>query len=265
MGGLVLQLLRGASGALAAVALGKGVDVSTDGHGHELVTYFAWYGAAAVFVIAAVVLSIVIYKRHDAGGSPGAPDRCGDPKERLSELRLSAKWLAHDLKNFQNWWPAVEDEGFDDRIGGRPTTHKEAMQTLLYRFARFFSVAWAYERDCPNHPDWNEVIKEWVIGVYDALGEDPSPPPDYSLMAPQLQVIGERSTTEWGTAKARPIDFADFKVEIEGNPHFVEAFMQLKRLLLAADLDTKARARLEAVAKSAKHVEERLDKKGYRP
>jgi hypothetical protein len=185
------------------------------------------------------------------------PDRCGDPKERLRELRLSAKRLAHDLKNFETWWPAVEDENFDDRIGGRPTTHKEAMQTLLYRFARFFSVAWAYECDCPNHRNRDDVI-EWVVWVYNALGNDPGGPPDYSLMSQQLHVIGERSTTDWGTAQARPIREADFKVEIEENPHFVEVFMQLSRFLRAAGPGTKARARLEAVAKSAKHVEEKL-------
>ena len=185
-------------------------------------------------------------------------DRCGDAKERLNQLRLSAKWLAHDLGNFQTWWPAVENDGFDNRIGGRPTTHKEAMQRLLFIFARFFSAAWAYECDCPNHPARNEVI-ELVVGVYSALGDDPDGPPDHSLMSQQLHAIGELSTTKWGTADAWPMGEAAFGAEVESSPHFADAFKQLKRLLLAAKPETKARVRLETAAKAAKNVEEGLD------
>jgi hypothetical protein len=189
------------------------------------------------------------------------PDPCGDPKVRLSRLAQGAKALAHNLAHFDNWWPAVEDEGFNDRLpDGRPTTHAEAMQTLLYGFAQFFSAAYTYQEQCRRHRPL-----ESVRDAYKALGDDPAGPTDYSLMSSQLHVVGVRSTSGWGTVDARPIQLADFKVDIENDPRFVEDFKALRRLLLAAAPGTEARARLEAVEESARGVEMALIQKGYRP
>jgi hypothetical protein len=250
------------AGAAVIAAIGSVLAI-LDNRPATIVFLFALVGLIAGLLVAH--LGLWLYERwrdrKPAAGSPS--DRCGDPRDRLRELRRSAKWLAHDLENFETWRRAVEDESFDGRIGGRPTTHKEAMQRLQFIFARFFSLAWAYECDCPGHRHHDEVI-EWVIGVYGALGDNPSPPPDHSLMSHQLHAIGERSTKDWGTSKAQPMGEAAFGAAIEDDPHFAGAFMQLRRLLLAgAQPNSKPRARLEAVARSARHVEERLNAKGY--
>jgi hypothetical protein len=63
---------------------------------------------------------------------------------------------------------------------------------------------------------------------------------------------------------ARPIQLADFKIEIENDPRFVEDFKALRRLLCAARPGTEARARLKAVEKAVRRVEMGLIKKGYR-
>ena len=46
----VLQLARGGAAAAAVGALGKGLDFSTDGQSHQLMTYVGFYGAGALFV-----------------------------------------------------------------------------------------------------------------------------------------------------------------------------------------------------------------------
>jgi hypothetical protein len=138
MSGLALQLLRAASGVLATGALAKGVAFSTDGRGHESVTYLAWYGAGAVFVIATVVLSIVIYKRHDAArsSSTATSDPC---RELLILLRGHANQLAWNLEHFWNCWDAVRDQNFKGKLsdGYGPTTHADSVETLLFMFGQF--------------------------------------------------------------------------------------------------------------------------------
>ena len=182
------------------------------------------------------------------------PDPCGDPKVRLSLLAQGAHQLAHNLEHFDNWWEAVRSEDFDGKLpDGRPTTHPFAMQTLLYGFAQFFSAAYTYQEHCRGRPPLDSVKQ-----VYKALGDNPGGDTDYSLMSNELHAVGRLSTTGWGTAEARPIQFADFKIDIENDPRFVEDFKALRRLLRMAAPGTEARARLEAVEMSARGVEEDL-------
>jgi hypothetical protein len=189
------------------------------------------------------------------------PSSCGDPEERLRRIAQHAHSLAHNLANFENWWPAVEDEGFDGRLSdGRHTTHALAMQTLLFMFGQFFSAAYTFQVQCPKHGPL-ECVRE----VYNALGDNPAGLTDYSLMSSQLHVIGVRSTVGWGTVDARPVQLADFKFDVDNDPRFVEDFKPLRRFLRVAAPDTEARARLGEVEKSVKRVAERLAKKGYRP
>jgi len=264
MGGLVLQLLRGASGVLAAGALAKGVDFSTDGQGHEVVTYLAWYGAGAVFVIATVVLSIVIYKRHDAGRSSAAatPDPC---RELLILLRGHANQLAWNLEHFWNWWAAIKDPDFKGNLpdGYGPTTHADAMETLLFMFGQFFSTAWTYQSFCLQHPD-RAAIKALVDEVYWALGRagDPQDPTDARIGSDQLHFIGERSTSEWGTVNGRSVPRSEFRTKLE---YHAAAFQPLKGVLGAADRDTSARGRLDEAARAARAVEEWLEGNDYGP
>lgn len=188
------------------------------------------------------------------------PNPCGDPKVRLSRLAQGAKALAHNLAHFDNWWPAIEDDRFDGRLpDGRPTTHAEAVQTLLHNFAEFFSAALTYQEQCRGHRPL-----EAVQAVYGALGDDPAGPTDYSLMSSQLHVVGVRSTAEWGSVEARPIQLADFRIEFENDPRFAEDFKALGRLLRAAAPGTEARTRLEAVEESARGVVQALREKGIR-
>lgn len=262
MGGLALQLLRWGSGALAALALGKGVDYSTDGQGHEIVTYLAWYAAGAVFVIATVLLSIVIYKRHDAGKSSATatPDPC---RELLILLRGHANQLAWNLEHFWNWWDAVHNPDFKGKLsdGYGPTSHADAMETLLFMFGQFFSTAWTYQSFCLQHPD-RAAVKALVDEVYWALGRagDPQDLTEARIGSDQLHLIGERSTREWGTVNGRSVPRSDFKAKLE---YHAAAFEPLKEVLYAADRDTSARRRLDEAARAARAVEEWLEANDY--
>lgn len=264
MGGLALQLLRWGSGALAALALGKSVDYSTDGQGHEIVTYLAWYGAGAVFVIATVVLSIVIYKRHDAGRSSATetPDPC---RELLIRERRGATQLAHILEHFSNWWPAIENENFKGKLpdGYGPTTHQKAIEKFLFKFGQFFSAAWSYQSFCPNHPDAAEV-KALVDEVYLVLGKagDPDDPTDARIDSDELHGIGRLSTERWGEPEARPFEEVDFKAVLKQHAGEFEA---LKAFLGEAGPDTSARRRLDEAAKAARAIEKWLTDHGYGP
>jgi hypothetical protein len=193
---------------------------------------------------------------------PEAPKFCGD---LLSRLVANAKHLEHELAHFHNWWPAVKDETFEGRLpdGFGPTTHAEAMQALLFAFAQFFSAAWTYQDLCRTGRDRAEVI-EWVDHVYKALGDDPGGPTDATLNSRQLRIIGERSTERRGETEARPIRVADFEVELEDNQRLAAALKPLMELLLAADLDTEARTRLDATKEAVKQVEEKLGEMGHR-
>jgi len=63
---LLLQLGRVGCGALATLFLGKALDLSTDGGGHELVTYLAFYGIAGLLVLATVWLWVAIHRNRES-------------------------------------------------------------------------------------------------------------------------------------------------------------------------------------------------------
>lgn len=208
-------------------------------------TYLAWYGAGAVFVIATVLLSIVIYKRHDAGKSSATatPAPC---RELLILLRGHANQLACKLS---------------DNYG--PTSHADAMETLLFMFGQFLSTAWTYQTFCLQHPD-RAAVKALVDEVYWALGRvgDPQDSTDARIGSDQLHLISERSTREWGTANGRSVPRSDFRTKLE---YHADAFEPLKEVLYAADRETSARRRLDEAARAARAVEEWLTEKGYGP
>lgn len=227
-----------------------------------MATYVVWYLLAALLLGLGVVLWVMLHRKQPPSSDS---DLCGDPGVRLSRLAQSARQLAHNLAHFDNWWAAVEDEGFDGRLpDGRRTTHAEAMQTLLFMFAQFFSATWTYQDHCRRHRHRSEVIG-WVNEVYRALGDGPGGPTDASIMSNQLHAVGVRSTTGWGTVRARPVQFAEFKVEMIGNPQFIEDLKPLTKLLRTAGPATEARTRLEATEGAVRRVEEKLGKKGHRP
>jgi hypothetical protein len=60
---LWIQLFRAASGGLAALLLGKGLDLSTDTGAHALVTYLGFYGGGGICVLLTVWLSFVIHEQ----------------------------------------------------------------------------------------------------------------------------------------------------------------------------------------------------------
>jgi hypothetical protein len=107
--------------------------------------------------------------RHDTDNSsePEGPDHC---RELLIWLGRYANRLAQNLENFPGyWWTAVGDEEFDGEIPGYgETTHQEAVELLLFKFAQFFSAARGYQDFCPGHDDQG-AVKPYVEGVYDAL------------------------------------------------------------------------------------------------
>jgi len=260
MGEPALQLLRGASGALAAGALAKGVDFSTDGHGHEFVTYLAWYGAGAVFVIATTVLSIAIYKRHETEGSLQTANPCGDLQERRDRIRDHAQHLKWELEHFDIWWEAIGNTNFDGKLGEGPmrTTHTEAMQMLLFVFAKFFSAVWTYEVQCPRQARPRRKLMRRVRKVYDALGLDGGGDTDEVVNSDQLHELGERSTKNWGKAEAKPFSKVELEVAMTNDPDLSESLAPVRRLLLAAGPDTEARSRLRRTEKAAKRVTKRL-------
>lgn len=71
---VLLQLVRGAAGALAVAGLTKGLDFSTDGKEHQLVSYLGFYGGGAIFVLAVVMLTVLIQRRKDPKGSAMADE-----------------------------------------------------------------------------------------------------------------------------------------------------------------------------------------------
>ncbi|MDX6610020.1 MAG: hypothetical protein QOF85_1945 [Solirubrobacterales bacterium] len=70
-----LQLLRAGAGALAALFLGTGLGLSTDGASHESATYLGFYGTGALLVLAAILLSLAIHSRKEVAKE-------ADPKTR---------------------------------------------------------------------------------------------------------------------------------------------------------------------------------------
>jgi hypothetical protein len=259
---LFLQILRGALLGGGGLALGNSIALSYGGD-HKLITYVAWYGIASLLLLAGLGVWVQMHRKQP---SQSGSDPCGDSADRLSQLVMGARQLAHNLANFQAWWPAIEDKGFSEKLpdGQGPTTHGEAMRTLLFMFGQFFSQAWTYQQQCRHHRHRTEV-KEWVDEVFKALGNAPGGPTDATLMSSQLHAIGEQSTKGWGTAEARTITRAELKAQMSGDSQFAEDFEPLWTFLRAAGPDTEARARLKAAEESIRRVEERLIKKGYGP
>jgi hypothetical protein len=201
---------------------------------------------------------------HDGGAKevPEAPDPC---RELLILLRGHANQLAWSLEHFWNWWDAVHDPDFKGKLpdGYGPTTHADAMETLLFMFGQFFSTAWTYQSFCLQHPD-RAAVKALVDEVYWALGKagDPQDLTDARIGSDQLHLIGERSTREWGTVNGRSVPRSDFKTKLE---YHAAAFEPLKEVLYAADRGTSARRRLDEAADAARAVEQWLTDNGYGP
>lgn len=136
-------------------------------------------GAVAVAMVVAGLVTAFL-PRRDAGGLIEDSDPCGD---LLRQLRPAANQLAWNLEHFPNWWIAVKDGNFNGHLpdGYGPITHSQAMETLLYMFAQFFSAAWTYQSYCMTHLDRGKV-KTLVDEVYVALGV-PGQPADLATDA----------------------------------------------------------------------------------
>jgi hypothetical protein len=245
----------------------KGSVVTLLGTGLGFVLSGPLAGVICLFV--AGVVSLVLWTpvgRWLGFHSDDATSSYLDPCEgQLRRLRPAAHQLAHILEKFSNWWPAVEDESFKGKLpDDYETTHREAMETLLFMFGQFFSAAWTYQSFCLTHRNRGEV-KELVDGVYDALGRRGDPgdlATDARVGSDQLHVVGERSTRGWGTTESRPMARSEFRVELD---HHAEDFEPLRTFLRAAGPDTAACVRLEAAKDAVKHVEAWLEARGYAP
>lgn len=214
-------------------------------------------GVVCLFL--ALVLSLVLWTPfghwlgfHDDGAEkpPEAPD---DSRELLIWLGRFANRLAQNLENFPKfWWTAVGDEGFDGDIPGYgETTHEEAVELLLFKFAQFFSAARVYQDFCPGHDDQGAVTP-YVKGVYDAL----------KIGSNKLHRIGKLSTDGWGGSEARPLDEDDLRAVLEEHPR---AFKPLRTLLLEARPETRARESVEAAGEAARRAEIWLRANGHGP
>lgn len=270
-----IQLGGVASGPLGLASLFQAVSLGYEG-GHKPVTVIFWAVLGLGLVGAAALYWLWVYRQKRSNGTDtnvnGAPDPCGAPKARRKLMAQGAEQLAHNLAEFEVWWPAVENPDFNDRLvskdgkKGHHINHAQAMQTLLHKFAQFFSAQYTYQRQCHDHRPLKSVKK-----VYGALTDDPGGPDDsdYALMSNQLHDVGKRSTSGWGTVDARPLELDEFQSALENDPQFAERFKPLEEFLLAAAPNTEARARLEATAKAVRRVEERLDpnvlRRAFRP
>jgi hypothetical protein len=221
--------------------------------------------ALGVVALAMIVggLAVPFMRHRRAEEPPQAPGPYGDPEQQLDSLLAATNQLANILENFVNWWPAIEAPEYRDRLPDDTSTitHGEAMQTLLYAFAQFFSAARTYEDH--NRGDWhrNKDLKESVREVYKALGRRPiGPIDDESIMSGQLHRIGELSTERWRSAQARPFGPADFELKAEKDPQLTAALEPLRRFLLAAKPNTEAHGRVEDAEKAVKRVKDWLDK-----
>jgi hypothetical protein len=247
---------------LAVAGLGLGLaTLVIDQAGVELPTcLLIVLGAiAAVMIVGGLVIP------HSSSGESASSQSnpCGDPKARRKLMAQGAEQLAHNLAEFEVWWPAVDDDKFDGRLvskdgkAGHHITHERAMQTLLHKFAQFFSAQYTYQRQCLDHRPLKSVKK-----VYEAFTDAPGGPndSDNALMSNQLHAVGKLSTSGWGTVDARPLELDEFQSALENDSQFAEAFQPLEEFLRKAAPGTESLIRLDAVAESVKRVEERLTK-----
>lgn len=190
--------------------------------------------------------------RHDANNSsePEAPDDC---RELLIWLGRYANRLAQNLENFAKyWWIAVGDKDFAGEVPGYgETTHQEAVELLLFKFAQFFSAVRVYQDFCPGHDDQG-AVKPYVEGVYDAL----------EIGSNKLHRIGKLSTDGWGGSEARPLDEDGLRAVLEEHPR---VFKPIRTLLLEAQPETPARESIEAAGKAARDAEKWLRANGHGP
>jgi hypothetical protein len=217
-------------------------------------------------LIAGLVLAHVALSLYDrlrsrlSDGASSHPDPCGDPEVRRNRIRDHAKHLNWELEHFDDWWPAIENKSFDGKLpgGAMRTTHAEAMQMLLFVFAKFFSAVRTYEVQCPRQARPRKRLMKRVREVYDALGLNGGGDTDETLNSMQLHDIGERCTKDWGKAEARPFTKAELEAAVKIDPALAESLAPVRRLLLAAGPNTEARYRLRKTEGAAKRVKERL-------
>jgi hypothetical protein len=228
-----------ASGAANLVA-----ELHADSQSEQWIIGSAAVAALGLLLLAITVIEHFLHRNDPDGGSP--PDIC---EERLKRVAANANHLAQHLANFDSWWWAFEH---DELPEGEPMPRAQAMDTLLFRFTRFFSAAWIYEDQCRMHRPHDEVV-DWLIEVYTALGKPKAGPSDERVMSQDLHAIGEAGTNDWGTAQVRAKSHPEVREGLDD-----DVFDPLRRFLNAAAPNTEARTRLEAVAKAAKHVTERL-------
>ncbi|MGN6258598.1 MAG: hypothetical protein ACTHN3_12760 [Solirubrobacterales bacterium] len=201
-------------------------------------------------------------QRHDGTEALLPRPIRGDLAQRLDALLAATSQFANILENFDNWQAAVENNEYEDRLpdGTSTVTHAEAMQTLHYAFAQFFSAAWIYEDHCSE--DWHRSgdLKEAVGKVYKAFGDRPiGPVDDETIMSGQLHTLGELSSERWRSAEAKPLGPADFEAKAGKDPQLAAALKPLERFLLAAEPNTEAHARVEAAKNAVKGVRDWLD------
>jgi hypothetical protein len=222
------------------------------------IVYLIALGALiAGLVLAHLALSFYdrLRSRSSDGGS-AQPDSCGDPEVRRNRIRDHAKHLGWELEHFDCWWPAIEDRGFNGKLpgGAMRTTHVEAMQMLLFVFAKFFSAVWTYELQCPRQARPRKRLMKRVREVYDALGLDGGGETDETVDSTKLHDLGERSTKDWGKPEARPFTKAEFEAAVKVDPVLAKSLVPIRRLLFAAGPNTEARSRLRKTEEAAKRV-----------
>lgn len=247
---------------IAGVGVGLGW-VVLEQAGLEMPTWLLFVLGALALMLIGGGLVIAFLRHGNTGGSPDDSDPCGD---LLRELRPAANQLTWNLHHFPNWWVAVEDKDFKGNLpdGYGPITHGQAMETLLYMFAQFFSAAWTYQSYCKTHADHGKV-KALVDTAYDALGTPGDPrdlATDARIGADSLHVIAEVSTTGGEGAEGRPVRRSAFGVKLE---YHANAFTPLATFLRRAGPNTAARARLKAAEEATERVVKWLDENDYGP
>ena len=122
---MLLQLVRAGSGALAVGALGKGLDFSTDGSEHEFVTYLAFYGAGALFVLVVIAATVAIERRK----------RRPSPGPTAIRLRGGRGGSLHDLE-FDGFETALSAEDHEGLRVDRIRASREEVQVPQLSFGR---------------------------------------------------------------------------------------------------------------------------------
>jgi hypothetical protein len=129
---IFLQMARIGTGGLAALLLGKGLDLSTEDAGHEVLTYVVFYGTGAAFVAATAVLSIVIYKRNHRGAQPPSVFKRDLAAARKFVTDREANRAYKDLKN-----PTPEEAAwFDQKTNRQWQPHRRKLYEHAWKASR---------------------------------------------------------------------------------------------------------------------------------